>query len=70
MNRKACPNTYADLEIRILEKQERGYPVEIVFNGDQEFPGGFLDPAAQPQIERAFSAGKRGTPVSMAFRGK
>jgi Uncharacterized protein conserved in bacteria len=46
-------NTYADLEIRILERQERGYPVEITFHGDQEFPRGFLDPAAQPQIDRA-----------------
>ena len=44
--------TYADLEIRILERQERGYPVEITFHGDQEFPRGFLDPAAQPQIDR------------------
>ena len=41
-------NTYADLEIRILEKQERGYPVEITFNRDQEFPRGFLNRAAPP----------------------
>src|SRR5258708_198491 len=46
-------NAYADLEIRILEKQERGYPVEITFNGDQEFPRGFLDPSAQPLITAA-----------------
>jgi hypothetical protein len=46
-------DTYADLEIRILEKQDRGYPVEITLNGDQEFPRGFLDPAAEPEIERA-----------------
>ena len=46
-------SAYADLEIRILEKQERGYPVEITFHGDQEFPRGFLDPAAQPPVDRA-----------------
>ncbi|HTA41608.1 MAG TPA: hypothetical protein VK789_04120 [Bryobacteraceae bacterium] len=44
--------SYADLEIRILDKQDRGYPVEITFNGDQQFPRGFLDPNAQPQINR------------------
>lgn len=43
--------TYTDLEIRILEKQERGYPVEITFNGDQEFPRGFLNATAQPLVE-------------------
>ena len=45
--------SFADLEIRVLDKQERGYPVEITFNGDQEFPRGFLDPAVQPLIERS-----------------
>ena len=44
-------NIYADLEIRILEKQDRGYPVEITFNGDQEFPRGFLDPSGRPPID-------------------
>jgi hypothetical protein len=33
---------YADLEIRILEKQDEGYPVEITLNGEQEFPRGYL----------------------------
>lgn len=33
---------YADLEIRILKRQDAGYPVEITLNGDQEFPHGFL----------------------------
>ena len=33
---------YADLEIRILQKDARGYPVEITFNGDQEFPRAHL----------------------------
>ncbi|MBN2003977.1 MAG: CHAT domain-containing protein, partial [Anaerolineae bacterium] len=35
---------YADLEIRILERQEAGYPVEITLDGGQEFPRGFLTP--------------------------
>jgi len=35
-------NTYADLELRILECQEAGYPVEITLAGGQEFPRGFL----------------------------
>jgi hypothetical protein len=33
---------YADLEIRILKKEGNGYPVEITFNGDLEFPRGKL----------------------------
>ena len=41
-------NNYADLEIRIFDRQDRGYPVEITFNGEQEFPRGFLDPAKLP----------------------
>ena len=36
------PPPYADLEIRILERQEAGYPVEITFDRRQEFPRGFL----------------------------
>ena len=49
---------YADLEIRILEQQADGYPVEITFNGEQEFPRGFLasevlpwTPGASPQAD-------------------
>lgn len=45
--------TYADLEIRILDRQERGYPVEITFNGEQEFPRGYLDASAAARINRA-----------------
>ncbi len=33
---------YADLEIRILEPGEEGYPVEITFSRDVQFPRGFL----------------------------
>jgi hypothetical protein len=36
--------TYADLEIRILARQPEGYPVEITFSGEQEFPRGYLTP--------------------------
>jgi len=35
---------YADLEIRILKKDSAGYPVEITFNGEVEFPRGVLSP--------------------------
>lgn len=37
------PGEYADLEIRILEPRDEGYPVEITFSGDQQFPRGYLD---------------------------
>jgi hypothetical protein len=36
--------TFADLEIRILRKDSAGYPVEITFNGELEFPRGILSP--------------------------
>ena len=39
---------YADLEIRILQKDANGYPVEITFNGEQEFPRGLLTPDLPP----------------------
>ncbi len=35
---------FADLEIRIRPRQANGYPVEITFNGDIEFPTGLLAP--------------------------
>lgn len=41
-------NIYADLEIRILELQQQGYPVELTLNFEQEFPRGYLDPAGLP----------------------
>jgi hypothetical protein len=41
------PPTYADLEIRILDHQAAGYPVELTVAGRQ-LPRGFLDPAALP----------------------
>lgn len=42
------PPSYADVEIRILERQEQGYPVEITVDNEREFPRGFLDPAFLP----------------------
>jgi len=35
-------NIYADLEIRILKREDAGYPVEITLDSGQEFPRGFL----------------------------
>ena len=32
----------ADLEIRIFQRQDEGYPVEITLAGQQEFPRGYL----------------------------
>lgn len=47
---------YADLEIRVLKKEDAGYPVEITFNGDQEFPQVHLS-ANFPAIDPADPAG-------------
>jgi tetratricopeptide (TPR) repeat protein len=44
---------YADLEIRILERIGRGYPVELTLNGDQEFPRGYLAPDVLPWLASA-----------------
>ncbi|MGD8857718.1 MAG: hypothetical protein PVG33_15395, partial [Chloroflexota bacterium] len=41
---------YADLEIRILEKQQEGYPVEMTLNSEQQFPRGYLDPGLLPWV--------------------
>ncbi|HRW49794.1 MAG TPA: hypothetical protein P5333_19895, partial [Caldilinea sp.] len=39
---------YVALEIRVLERQDGGYPVEFSLDTGQEFPRGFLDPAFLP----------------------
>ena len=36
------PGDLADLEVRILQRQDAGYPVEITLAGQQEFPRGYL----------------------------
>ena len=51
---RMLPETqYADLEIRIFERQRNGYPVEITLNLWQNFPRGFLDPAFLPWVPSA-----------------
>jgi hypothetical protein len=45
--------TYADLEIRIREKQDEGYPVEMRLNNEQEFEPGYLDPGFLPWVPSA-----------------
>lgn len=35
--------TYADVEIRIGQREANGYPVELTLNHEQEFDGGYLD---------------------------
>jgi tetratricopeptide (TPR) repeat protein len=44
---------YADLEIRILERTDKGYPVELTLDGEQEFPRGYLTPDVLPWVPSA-----------------
>jgi hypothetical protein len=44
---------YADLEIRILERRDSGYPVELTLDGEQEFPRGYLSPDVLPWVPSA-----------------
>ena len=39
-----------DLEIRIFEHQDEGYPVEITLGGQQEFPRGYLAADVLPWV--------------------
>jgi hypothetical protein len=48
--------TYADLEIRILDLRDEGYPVEITVNSEQEFPRGYLRPDFLPWVSSASPA--------------
>ncbi len=41
-------DTFTDLEIRIFQKQDPGYPVEITLGGQQEFPRGYLPSEVLP----------------------
>jgi hypothetical protein len=50
---------YADLEVRILKKDANGYPVEITFNGEQEFPRGVLSPDL-PVLNAGAASGQDG----------
>jgi hypothetical protein len=47
---------YADVEIRILDKQDAGYPVEMTLNNEQEFPRGYLEPDFLPWVASASPA--------------
>jgi hypothetical protein len=53
---------YADLEIRILKKDGSGYPVEITFNGDLEFPRGILS-SELPILTAGSASGQDGETV-------
>ncbi len=55
---------FADMEIRILERTKRGYPVEITLDGERQFSRGYLAsaellrvPSVSPQVdgERLFN---------------
>jgi hypothetical protein len=50
---------YADLEVRILKKEADGYPVEITFNGELEFPRGVLS-ADLPVLSAGAASGEDG----------
>jgi len=50
---------YSDLEIRILKKDTNGYPVEITFNGELEFPRGALSPEL-PVLTASAGSGQDG----------
>ncbi len=47
---------YEDLEIRILALEEAGYPVEITFSGEQQFPRGYLAADLLPWLAQASPA--------------
>ena len=44
---------YGDLEIRILGRQERGYPVEMALDQELTFERGWLDPSFLPWLPSA-----------------
>ena len=47
---------YADLEIRILERQAQGYPVDVTLNHEQEFQRSYLPGEIVPWIASASPA--------------
>ena len=50
MKNRATPVSFVDLEIRIFEHQDEGYPVEITLGGQQEFPRGYLAADVLPWV--------------------
>ena len=61
---------YADLEIRILGRESEGYPVEITFTGDREFPRGYLDSTILPWKGRASAADEGAELFQWLFRSE
>lgn len=45
---QASLDAFTDLEIRLFQKQDEGYPVEITLGEQQEFPRGYLAPDVLP----------------------
>jgi hypothetical protein len=60
------PPTFADLELRILEKTAQGYPVELRLDGEQELARGFLAPAVPLSTPHAQSQQLRVSGASCA----
>lgn len=48
MDGKTVPPSFTDLEIRILHRDERGYPVELTLSGRRELARGYLAPDLLP----------------------
>ena len=48
MDGKIPPQTFIDLEIRILHRDESGYPVELTLAGQRELARGYLSPDLLP----------------------
>ena len=46
---------YSDLEIRILDRQDGGYPVELTLDKERQFDRGFLDPTFLPWLDSALT---------------
>lgn len=54
---------YADVEIRILPREEKGYPVEIQITtetGEQQLPRGYVDAAALPTLSASATDSQQG----------
>jgi hypothetical protein len=49
-DRSSTHEIFVDLEIRIFQRQEKGYPVEVTMGGQQEYPRGYLSPDLLPWV--------------------
>ena len=52
MTNRTADETFIDLEIRIFQQGDAGYPVEITLAGQQEFPRGRLSADILPWVRR------------------